>query len=264
MDGTGTAVAWTRTVLAGVRDFRQDPIALAALAVLDNEDDDKDNNADNVVGVGWRTQGDRRNNPANRASNWRQETAPTKMPTESRLGATVRTLDDDGPGGNKPTDDESASGGRGRGPNQDGTVGTAVARTRTVLAGVQNFRQDPSALAALAVLNDSTTGNKSMLAARARPGDGRDSDEESNAANAKDRRGLQGTSGRVGDPQATAGAQAEWDDKKAAYVAAHGTTHHAAHRDRQWLPELFGSTAEKNFQGKTGQRRSAAKFSPAQ
>jgi hypothetical protein len=54
------------------------------------------------------------------------------------------------------------------------------------------------------------------------------------------------------------------DDKKAAYVAAHGATHHAAHRathhaahkrgDRQGLPALpalFGSTAEKIFQGKT-------------
>jgi hypothetical protein len=51
------------------------------------------------------------------------------------------------------TNDESASGGRGREPNHDRTVGTAVARTRTVLAGVQDFRQDPIALAALAVLN---------------------------------------------------------------------------------------------------------------
>ncbi len=68
-----------------------------------------------------------------------------------------------------------------------------------------------------------------MLAARARPGDGRDSDEESKATNAKDGRGLQGISGRVGNPQATTGAPTEWDDKKAAYVAAHGATHHAAH-----------------------------------
>jgi hypothetical protein len=143
-------------------------------------------------------------------------------------------------------------------------VGTAVARTLTVLAGVQNFRQDPIVPAALTVLNESTTGNESMWAARGKPGDGRDSDKESNAANAKDGHGLQGTSGRVGNPQATAGAQAEWDDKKAAYVAAHGTTHHAAHHDRQGLPALFGSTAEKNFQGKTGKRGSAAKFSPAQ
>ena len=107
--------------------------------MLDNDDDDKDYDADDVAGVGRRTQGDRQNNPADRASDWHRETTPTKMPTKSRLGATVRTLDDDGPGGNKPTDDESASGGRGRGPNQDGTVGTAVARTRTVLAGVRNF-----------------------------------------------------------------------------------------------------------------------------
>jgi hypothetical protein len=68
-----------------------------------------------------------------------------------------------------------------------------------------------------------------MLAARARPGDGRDSDEESNATYAKDGRGLQGISGRVGDPQATTGAPTEWDDEKAAYVAAHGATHHTAH-----------------------------------
>ncbi len=51
------------------------------------------------------------------------------------------------------TNDESASGGRGREPNHDRTEGTAIARTRTVLAGVQDFRQDPIALAALAVLN---------------------------------------------------------------------------------------------------------------
>jgi hypothetical protein len=158
--------------------------------VLDDEDDDKDNDANDVAGIGRRTQGDRQNDPANRASDWCQETTPTKMPTESRLGATVRTLNDDGPGGDKPTNDESASGGRGCGPNQDGTVGTAVARTCTVLAGVQNFQQDPIALAALAVLNNSTTGDESMSAARARPGNGRDSDEESNAANAKDGRGL--------------------------------------------------------------------------
>jgi hypothetical protein len=68
-----------------------------------------------------------------------------------------------------------------------------------------------------------------MLAARARPGDGRDSDEESNATNAKDGCGLQGISGRVSNPQATTGAPTEWDDEKAAYVAAHGATHHAAH-----------------------------------
>jgi hypothetical protein len=177
--------------------------------VLDDDDDDKDSDADDVAGVGRPTQGDCQNDPANRASDWRRETTPTKRPTKSRMGATIRTLDDDGPGGDKPTDDESASGGRGRGPNQDGMVGTAVARTHTVLAGVRNFRQNPIAPAALAVLSESTTGNKSMWAARARPSDGRDSDEESNAANAKDGCGLQGTSDRVGDPQATAGAQAE-------------------------------------------------------
>jgi hypothetical protein len=87
-----------------------------------------------------------------------------------------------------------------------------------------------------------------MSAARARPGDGRDSNEESNAANAKDGCGLRGISGRVGDRQATTGAPTEWDDKKAAYVANHGATHHAAHEathhathgrgDRQGLPAL--------------------------
>jgi hypothetical protein len=54
-----------------------------------------------------------------------------------------------------------------------------------------------------------------MSATRARPDDGRDSNKESNATNAKDGRGLQGISGRVGDPQATTGAPTEWDDKKA-------------------------------------------------
>jgi hypothetical protein len=54
--------------------------------------------------------------------------------------------------------------------------------------------------------------------------------------------------------------------KISAYVAAHGTTHQAAHgtHDRQGLPALFGLAAEENFQGKTGQRRSAANFLPAQ
>jgi hypothetical protein len=54
--------------------------------------------------------------------------------------------------------------------------------------------------------------------------------------------------------------------KMSAYVAAHETTHHAAHgtHDRQGLPALFGLAAEENFQGKTGQRGSAANFLPAQ
>jgi hypothetical protein len=49
------------------------------------------------------------------------------------------------------------------------------------------------------------------------------------------------------------------------YVAAHRTTHHAAHgmHDRQGLPALFGLAAEENFQGKTGQRGSAANFLPS-
>jgi hypothetical protein len=75
------------------------------------------------------------------------------MLTERRRGATARTINDDGPGGSKMTNDESASGGRGREPNHNRTVGPAVARTCTVLAGVQDFRQDPIALATLAVLN---------------------------------------------------------------------------------------------------------------
>ncbi len=134
---------------------------------------------------------------------------PTKMLTERRRGATARTVNNDGPGGGKITNDESASGGRGQEPNHERTVGTAVARTCTVLAGVQDFCQDPIPLAALAVLNDPTPGNESVLAARARPGNGRDSDEESNASNAKDGHGRQGISGRVGNPQATTGAPTE-------------------------------------------------------
>ncbi len=88
-----------------------------------------------------------------------------------------------------------------------------------------------------------------MSAARARPGNGRDSNEESNAANAKDGCGLRGISGRVGNPQATTGAPTEWDDEKATYVADHGATHHAAHEathhaangrgDHQGLPALW-------------------------
>ncbi len=116
----------------------------------DNADDD---NANDIASVGRRTQRGCRSNPADRASGWHQATMPTKMLTERRRGATARTINDDGPGGSKMTNDESASGGRGREPNHDGTVGTAVALTRTVLAGAQDFRQDPIALAALAVLN---------------------------------------------------------------------------------------------------------------
>ncbi len=119
-----------------------------------NADDDADNDDTNdIASVGRQTQRGRRSNPADRASGWRRATTPTKMLTERRCGATTRTINDDGPGGSKMTDDESASGGRGREPNHDRTVGTAVARTRTVLAGVQDFRQDSIALAALAVLN---------------------------------------------------------------------------------------------------------------
>ncbi len=51
-----------------------------------------------------------------------------------------------------------------------------------------------------------------------------------------------------------------------AYVAAQGATHHTAHGTRvcQGLSALFGLAAGENFQGKIGQRGSAAKFSPAQ
>jgi hypothetical protein len=116
-------------------------------------DDADDDDANDIASVGRRTQRGRQSNPADRASGWRRATRPTKMLTKRRRGATARTINDDGLGGRKMTNDESASGGRGREPNHDRTVGTAVARTRTVLAGAQDFRQDPIALAALAVLN---------------------------------------------------------------------------------------------------------------
>jgi hypothetical protein len=119
----------------------------------DANDDANDDDADNIASVGRRTQRGRQSDPADRASGWCQGTTPTKILTERRRGATARTVNDDGPGGGKMTNDESASGGRGREPNHDRTVGPAVARMRTVLAGVQDFRQDPIALAALAVLN---------------------------------------------------------------------------------------------------------------
>jgi hypothetical protein len=124
----------------------------------DNSADDADNNADDddaddIASVGRRTQRGCRSDPADRASGWRQATTPTKMLTERRRGATARTVNDDGPGGGKMTNDESASGGRGQEPNHNRRVGPAVARMHTVLAGVQDFRQDPISLAALAVLN---------------------------------------------------------------------------------------------------------------
>jgi hypothetical protein len=121
----------------------------------DANDTDKDtngNDADDIASVGRQTQRGRQSNPADQASGWRRATTPTKMLTKRRRGATARTANDDGPGGRKMTNDESASRERGREPNHDRTVGTAVARTRTVLAGVQDFHQDPIALAALAVL----------------------------------------------------------------------------------------------------------------
>jgi hypothetical protein len=124
----------------------------------DDADDDADNDADDddandIASVGRRTQRGRRSDPADWASGWRQATMPTKMLTERRGGATARTVNDDGPGGGKMTNDESASEGRGREPNHNRRVGPAVARTRTVLAGVQDFLQDPISLGALAVLN---------------------------------------------------------------------------------------------------------------
>ncbi len=117
----------------------------------DNADDDDD--ANDIASVERQTQRGRRSNPADRASGWRRATTPTKMLTKRRCSATARTINNDGPGGRKMTNDESASGGRGREPNHDRTVGTAIARTRTVLAGVQDFCQEPIALATLAVLN---------------------------------------------------------------------------------------------------------------
>jgi hypothetical protein len=119
----------------------------------DADDNADDNDADNIASVGRRTQRGRRSDPADRASGWHQATTPTKMLTKRRCGATARTVNDDGPGGGKMTNNESASRGRGREPKHDRTGGPAVARTRTVLAGVQDFRQDPISLAALAVLN---------------------------------------------------------------------------------------------------------------
>jgi hypothetical protein len=108
-------------------------------------------------------------------------------------------------------------------------------------------------------------GNESMLAAQERPGNGRDSDKESNAVNAKDGCGLQGISGRVGNPQATTGAPTEWDDEKAAYVAANGATHQAPRHSGaaavaapmspgvRWWRRVHGCSA-RHFAG----RRSAA------
>ncbi len=130
----------------------------------DDDDDDDDDVADDFASVGRRTQGGRRSNPADRASDWRQQTTPTKMPTKSRLGATARTIDDDGPGGDRPTNDESASGGRGRKPNHDRTVGTAVARTRTVLAGVGDSSDKTPSL--LPCLRCSTSPRQATKACR--------------------------------------------------------------------------------------------------
>ncbi len=80
----------------------------------DDADNDADNNnADDLASVGRRTQRGRRSDPADWASGWRRATTPTKMLTKRRRGATTRTVNDDGPGGGKMTNDESASGGRG-------------------------------------------------------------------------------------------------------------------------------------------------------
>ncbi len=119
----------------------------------DADDNTDDDDADDIASVGRRTQRGRRSDPADRASGWRRATMLTKMLTERRRGATARTVNDDGPGGGKMTNNESASRGRGREPNHNRRVGPVVARTCTVLAGVQDFHQDPISHAAFAVLN---------------------------------------------------------------------------------------------------------------
>jgi hypothetical protein len=114
------------------------------------------------------------------------------------------------------TNNESASRGRGREPNHDRTVGPAV------LGRSPRLPSRPHRSCHARCAQHPMPGNESMSAARARPGNGRDSNKESNATNAKDGCGLRGSSGRVGNPQATTGAPTEWDDEKAAYVATHG------------------------------------------
>jgi hypothetical protein len=150
---------------AGINAMDKDNSGNEDNALGDDDDDDADkgandaandaddDDANDIGSVGRQTQRGCQSNPADRAKGWRQATTPTKMLTERRRGATARTINNDGPGGRKMTNDESASGGRGREPNHDRTVGTAIAWMCTVLAGVQDFRQDPIALAALAVLN---------------------------------------------------------------------------------------------------------------
>jgi hypothetical protein len=86
----------------------------------DANDDADDDDADDIASVGRQTQRGCRSDPADRASGWRQATTPTKMLTKRRRGATARTVNDDGPGGGKMTNNESASGGRGREPTTTG------------------------------------------------------------------------------------------------------------------------------------------------
>jgi hypothetical protein len=78
----------------------------------DDDDDDDDDVADDFASVGRRTQGGCRSDPADRASDWRRETMPTKMPTEvdlvpppgpSRMMARVVT--------DRPTMSQQAGGG---------------------------------------------------------------------------------------------------------------------------------------------------------
>jgi hypothetical protein len=86
----------------------------------DADDGAADNDADNIASVGRRTQRGRRSNPADRASGWHQATTPTKMLTERRHGATARTVNNDGPGGSKMTNEESASRGGAESPTTTG------------------------------------------------------------------------------------------------------------------------------------------------
>ena len=70
---------------AGINAMNRDDLCDEDDFLGDDDDDDKDADADDVAGVGRRTQGDCQNNPADRASDWRRETMPTKMLTEVDL-----------------------------------------------------------------------------------------------------------------------------------------------------------------------------------
>jgi hypothetical protein len=242
--------------------------------------DDADNNADDddaedIASVGRRTQRGRQSDPADRASGWRRATTPTKMLTERRRGATARTVNDDGPGGGKMTNNELASGGRGREPNHIRRVGPAVAWTRTVLTRVHDFRQDPISLAVLAVLNTPCQATKACRLPERGPATAGTPTRRATPQTPRTGAACKGSVAELATPKQQPGHRQSGTTRRPPTYPTTGLPTTQPMRIPTTRPTegviVKGCrrcgvvwTAEKNFQGKTGQRGSAANFLPAQ